>query len=193
MRPPAPVRSFAPGLSHEGAVGGVLQLQDMADVNQNCILAPALCFEPPPAGLAEGKNGKKWRCNFLHSRSAPSGGGLTTAISGAARSGLPSGLSFQMTMLPADSPQDFRHHGPRADSGSGVQFQLIALFPPACPGPTALLGESGPGQATAPANPRRHRPSQGRGGGGLPARQGRSRFFTQNPPQSRENMGWEAA
>ena len=46
MRPPAPVRSFAPGLSHEGAVGGVLQLQDMADVNQNCILASALCFAP---------------------------------------------------------------------------------------------------------------------------------------------------
>jgi len=26
----------------------VLQLQDMADVYQNCILASALCFEPPP-------------------------------------------------------------------------------------------------------------------------------------------------
>jgi hypothetical protein len=44
----------------------VLQLQDMADVNQNCILASALCFELPPARLAEGKIGKKWKCNFLH-------------------------------------------------------------------------------------------------------------------------------
>ncbi|WP_167550416.1 hypothetical protein [Paracoccus marcusii] len=27
---------------------GVLQLQDMADVNRNCISASALCFEPHP-------------------------------------------------------------------------------------------------------------------------------------------------
>ena len=31
--------------------GGVLQLQDMADVYQNCILAFALCFEPPSKAL----------------------------------------------------------------------------------------------------------------------------------------------
>ena len=30
---------------------GVLQLQDMADVNQNCILASALCFDPPSKAL----------------------------------------------------------------------------------------------------------------------------------------------
>lgn len=28
------------------ALGGVLQLQDMRNVYQNCILASALCFEP---------------------------------------------------------------------------------------------------------------------------------------------------
>ena len=31
----------------KGLWEGVLQLQDMRNVNQNCILAPALCFEPP--------------------------------------------------------------------------------------------------------------------------------------------------
>ena len=29
----------------------------------------------------------------------------------------------------------------------------VALFPPACPGPTALFGESGPGQAFALQTP----------------------------------------
>lgn len=42
---------------------GVLQLQDMANVNRNCIPAPALCFE--------GFSGKKWKCNFLHPPPSP--------------------------------------------------------------------------------------------------------------------------
>ena len=58
-----------------------------------------------------------------------------------------------MTIQPADSPQDFRHHGPVLVQEAASDSKLIALFPPACPGPTALFGESGPGQAFAPQTP----------------------------------------
>lgn len=69
--------------------------------------------------------------------------------------------------------------------------KLIALFPPACPGPTALFGRAVRGRLSPRKPPTTSPvPKQGRrGGGGLPARQGRSRFFTQNPSLSRENMG----
>ena len=33
-------------LGNDRVRGGVLQLQDMRNVNQNCILASALCFDP---------------------------------------------------------------------------------------------------------------------------------------------------
>ena len=42
-RPSGPRRCFS---AMTRVRGGVLQLQDMADVNQNCILASALCFDP---------------------------------------------------------------------------------------------------------------------------------------------------
>ena len=42
--------------------GGVLQLQDMANVNRSCIPVFWLCFESQLRCLF----GKKWKCNFLH-------------------------------------------------------------------------------------------------------------------------------
>ena len=41
-------------------------MQDMANVNQNCILAPALCVKDQ----LRCQFGKKWKRNFLHSCSA---------------------------------------------------------------------------------------------------------------------------
>lgn len=35
-------------LGNDRVQGGVLQLQDMRNVYQNCILASALCFDPSP-------------------------------------------------------------------------------------------------------------------------------------------------
>jgi len=161
MRPPAPVRSFAPGLSHEAAVGGVLQLQDMANVNQNCILASALCFAPPPAGLAEGKNGRKWKRNFLHAANVAALR-LESRSGQQEQGGEEAKLTFHIS----------RHLHPRAGSESGVRDQASRPGPARLPRSYSPFGGERSGAGYRPANPRRHRPSRGRGEGGLPARQG---------------------
>jgi len=125
--------------------------------------------------------GKKWKCNFLHAANVAvlrprscSGqqeqGGDVAKLTFHISRHLP---SAPICHLPSAI---CTHHRPRAGSGSGVRYQAGRPVP-----------------ARLPHKPRRHRPSQSRGGGGLPARQGRSRFFTQNPSLSRENMGYEAA
>ena len=55
-----------------------------------------------------------------------------------------------MTIRTADSPQDFRHHGSRAGSGSGVRFQADRPVPARLPRSYSPVWESGPGQAFAP-------------------------------------------
>lgn len=123
--------------------------------------------------------GKKWKCNFLHAANVAvlrprscSGqqeqGGDVAKLTFHISRHLPSAICTHLPSAPIIALVLVQE--------AASDTKRVALFPPACP-----------------ANPRRHRPSRGRGGGGLPARQGRSRFFTQNPSLSRENMGYEAA